>query len=223
MTARVSWIKRYLFTDERPWKYLWDYCLSTMGYDPRLCLLSNVVSAADGDSYKEIIKSAIILRAEYFRNMPESSQLLWQNDNVKINKTTLCWRRFLEVGIVTVGDLFDSESKVKPYEFWVEKGLDKKYFYNWYSLVTLSLSRRWNYDRVQKDNPLAFSFMCDNNKYSLENTSSKIIYSCIKAEFVSNSVVEPKICKYITVTSLGFSKFTTKINIYRYKNTNVSI
>ena len=90
LTARVSWIKRYLFTDDRPWKYLWDYRLSIMGYDPRLCLLSNVVSVADGDFYKEIIKSAIILRAEYFRNMPVNSQLLWQNDNVKINKTTIC-------------------------------------------------------------------------------------------------------------------------------------
>ena len=178
-----------------------------MGYDPRLCLLSNFVSAADGDFYKEIIKSAITLRAEYFRNMPVNSQLLWKNDNVKINKTTIYWRRFLEVGIVTAGDLFDSKSKVKPYEFWVEKGLDKKYFYNWYSLVTLSLSKRWNYDRVQKDNPFTFSFMFENNKYSLENTSSKIIYSCIKAEFVSNSVVESKICKYFSVTSLDSTYF----------------
>ena len=89
----------------------------------------------------------------------------------------------------------------------MEKGLDNKYFYNWYSLVSLSLSKRWNYDRVQKDNPLTFNFMFENNKYSLENTSSKIIYSCIKAEFVSNSVVEPKICKYISVTSLDSTYF----------------
>ena len=40
--------------------------------------------------------------------------------------------------------------------------------------------------------------------------SSKIVYSCIKPEFVYNSVIEPKICKYISVTSLD-STFFNKV------------
>ena len=49
--------------------------------------------------------------------------------------------------------------------------------------------------------------MFENNKYSLENMSFKVLYSCIKAAFVSSSVVEPKICKYISVSSLDSTYF----------------
>ena len=40
-TSRIAWVKGYIYTDERPWKQIWDWHLKQVSQNVKILLVGN--------------------------------------------------------------------------------------------------------------------------------------------------------------------------------------
>ena len=210
-TSRIAWVKRYIYTDERPWKQLWDWHLKQVSQNVKILLFGNFDNTIYKklhitEFYREILQSIQVFRASFYREQNLMNQLIWINKHIKINGRSVFWKQFFEVGIVKIEDLFDDNKNIKAFEFWKNKGLHEKYFLSWYSLVTIILSKQNLLEKAVICNPFTFSFRLNEKNVDLRKATSKQVYMCIKNEKVSLFSNVPRINKYLNKEECNWAK-----------------
>ena len=76
-------------------------------------------------------------------NVPSSisSQCLWYNSYLKIDKKTFFYKEFSNKNINYVSNLFSDFGEIKSWEKVMDEfNLDKKYYFNWYQIIHTILS-----------------------------------------------------------------------------------
>lgn len=136
-SLKLSWISRFLTTVSVPWKWYLECRLENVGGLGFLlqCNFDNefVNSLAISPFYKELLK---IWANDIIGNDSRQgfNQIIWNNKNVKINYKSVYYKSFLLVGIKFVRDLFIRETSNQSFNYWTEKGLDKRHFMRWCGL-----------------------------------------------------------------------------------------
>ena len=90
LTSRIAWVKRYIYTDDRPWKQLWDWHLKQVSQNVKILLLGNFGNTIYKklhitEFYREILQSLQVIRASFYREQNLMNQLIWMNKHIKIN------------------------------------------------------------------------------------------------------------------------------------------
>ena len=61
---------------------------------------------------------------------------IWYNPGIKINNTSIFWKRFFVIGILYIIELFEPDGSTIAFEQWLHKGLTHRDFLNWAGLVS---------------------------------------------------------------------------------------
>ena len=61
---------------------------------------------------------------------------IWYNPGIKINNTSIFWKRFFDIGILYICDLFEPDGSTIAFEQWLHKGLTHRDLLNWAGLVS---------------------------------------------------------------------------------------
>ena len=61
---------------------------------------------------------------------------IWYNPEIKINNTSIFWKRFFDIGISYICDLFEPDGSTITFESWLHKDLTHNDFLNWAGLVS---------------------------------------------------------------------------------------
>ena len=61
---------------------------------------------------------------------------IWYNPGIKINNTSIFWKRFFDIEIVYICDLFEPDGSTIAFESWLHKDLTHNDFLNWAGLVS---------------------------------------------------------------------------------------
>ena len=69
-------------------------------------------------------------------------QLMWNNRFIKINKKSVFYKRLFEAGAIRVSDLFFDNNTLKPFQYWVDKGVKACFFFEWRSVID-AIPKEW--------------------------------------------------------------------------------
>ena len=210
-TSRVMWLQKYISPTEHTWKTLFENALLSSNlrpdvllgsnYDLKLCDDLNLVS----QFYQETL-------VEWFKwnngSNVDKNEILWYNKRVTINKKPVFYEELKEVGINTVGDLYNENKKAKPFAFWNNKGLGKSMFMKWRGLVSST-------KKAMERNLIIVSAKTDRTTFDLEELTyfniplslmtSRRIYNCLINKKCGEDVHTPRIAKLCDVGDTDWS------------------
>ena len=70
---------------------------------------------------------------------------IWYNPGIKINNTSIFWKRFFAIGILYICDFFEPDGSTIAFEQWLHEGLPHRDFLNWAGLVSCLKKRVYFY------------------------------------------------------------------------------
>ena len=133
-------------------------------------------------------------------NSTSYSESLWYNSHIRINNETLFIREFHLAGINKVGDLYESDGKLKSFDQLSQNNLPKEMYFKWMQLID-AIPSCWKrflmfHDQLT-ENSIApeskFLIPVDNNvKVSCSKLTCKVIYSVL----VKNNQTKPTSVSY---------------------------
>ena len=118
------------------------------------------------------------------------------NPGININNTSFFWKRFFDIGILYICDLFEPDGSTIAFEQWLHKGLTHRDFLNWAGLVSCqrktSIFLQNNFNTRTIESGLRFN----NQEYLISEgkISQKIDYNGILE--LRNIVHVPRIERY---------------------------
>ena len=142
-SLKLSWISRFLCHENSPWKWYLQHRLDCVGglefllqcnFDKRFITNLNI-----SPFYKEVLN---IWRNDIMMHQSclSMDQIIWNNQNIKIENQPVYYESFLKVGVKFIHDLFIKESSRASFDYWVAKGLNKKNFMKWCGLRSAALT-----------------------------------------------------------------------------------
>ena len=128
--AKLKWLFRLLNPDGKPWKSLCIHLFSKIKCPSCFTIIKN---SKIPDFYKDALKTwdMLLETTPYTRN-----DFLWYNKLFPIDDNAVFFKQLSTSGINYVYDLVDSEGKIKPFEYWTERGLDHVHYLKWRGIVS---------------------------------------------------------------------------------------
>ena len=231
LTSRIRWIKRYYFSEEGAWKRLWEYNMKKLCANPDLLLYCNFdinwfKNRADIDPfYKEIIWAWFLLQSNQ-PSKPIEIQYVHYNKELKMSKSPFYCKNLLSAGILKVQDLYDKHGKVLDFQQLRQRGVVN--FVKWYSMISVIAKRNPIVNEKDYTETESLKFTYKGDHFAIENSSSKLIYCCIRDNIIGSNVVKPK-CSVNIETTMDYSEIymrpfnifmDTYTQIFQYKFLN---
>ena len=208
-SLQCYWVVRYASEGEALWKRIRNHHLKSVGNN--LFFYCNYDPAAIEcmKNFPLYYKHALMSRAEISQNTPTSAeevgnQLIWNNRSIKVDHKPIFYSDFFESGAIGIKDLFYSNKNLKPFKYWVEKGIESNSFFKWIAIV----------DAIPKDWKILFK-----NNDCVANCGKEGFKICIKSEqytlnSLKNNILSPSSAKdrylpqirFASTTSLTFKK-----------------
>ena len=113
---RIICIKRYLSTDRASWKFFLDFYLKKVGGKFLFHCNFNYtkLSIALPEFYKECIATWAFLNEDNPSSLSEiANQVIWNNRFICIESKSIYNNRLVDLGIVKIGDLYDTRGELK--------------------------------------------------------------------------------------------------------------
>ena len=113
---RIICIKRYLSTDRASWKFFLDFYLKKVGGKFMFNCNFNYtkLSIALPEFYKECIVTWALLNEDNPSSLSEiANQVIWNNRFICIESKSIYNKRLVDLGIVKIGDLYDTRGELK--------------------------------------------------------------------------------------------------------------
>jgi len=205
LTSRINWIKKYHIPEHKFWKVTWRYNMQKLCKNPDLLWYCNFEQSSlpldhVQDFYKEIIQSWIHLKGkEWDEKGDRINQMIWYNKFVKVKQKVIYWNEFQSAGIWTLGDLFNKDGSLIPFQIWQKRGIFN--YLKWRALITIAnqLKRDCDIQNCSRDKDIIFKLdVCYLNKRLLiAEVNSHVIYQCLLENIVGNEVINPRICKFV--------------------------
>ena len=135
-----------------------------------------------------------LLRSSYNTNSDFSKQIIWYNKDIKISGHAIFWKRFFDLGIVRIEDLYDESGKLKPF-LLLNQGITLSINYlQWYALAsTLEKMKPFKIEKIDEvDSEVRFTY--EGAVYNLRDISAKIPYRIIRDELlIQKGFEKPKL------------------------------
>ncbi len=126
-----------------------------------------------------------------------STQIIWFNSNIKINKRPILYKTLLKKGILTVGDLLNHDNRFYNFEEFIDKYQVKITFTDYYGIIK-AIPAKWKSDLLlQHQNNI--------NRTMLENI--------LREDKVSRYAYDKMISKIVLFPNNGYTKWCDALDL----------
>ena len=115
--------------DGKPWKSLCINLFSKMNIDIILFKCPSCFTIIKNSKIPDFYKDALKTRDMLPETTPDTrNDFLWYNKLFPIDDNAVFFKQLSTSGINYVYGLVDSEGKIKPFEYWTERGVDHVHY-----------------------------------------------------------------------------------------------
>ena len=216
---RVICIKRYLSTDPASWKLFLDFYLRKVGGKLLFHCTCNFnytkLPISLSEFYKECIVAWTLLNEDNPSSLSEiANQVIWNNRFICIESKSIYNSRLVDLGIVKIGDLYDTRGDLKsnkeplystlsPVEHFLLFSLFNAFPQEWRKVLKInktSISSK-THDLIPTD----FDLRIEGRKINFQNLQSKSLYESFVFKISSTPTVQKKYNK-------AFNKHTSQLD-----------
>ena len=145
----MTWIKRLCNDSDHPWKIIPTKFLKLPNHN----LIFHRNFSFDQTSLSKL-QGIPVFYVDLLRYWSEFSKFesdcyqillsesLWFNHVIKIGERSIFLKNFSEIGINTVGDVFNMDGSIRDFEELVQKGIQSSKYFTWIQLVN-SIPKDW--------------------------------------------------------------------------------
>ena len=180
-SLKMSWVKRYLTSNLSPWKLFLDETLRDFGgkliFNGDMSPTDKRFETIKNDFHKDILVNWFTLKET--SNKPFSLKIgpiiIWNNKNIKIQDKTICYKQWIEKGIISIGDLFINGRFIDYNHFIQRYGITTDFIT--YHGVYSALPNEWKEKMTNENQVRPYNILTD-DLYLLLNTNkpNRIIY-----------------------------------------------
>lgn len=186
----IKWIQQFLAPNPSNWKHIFEYYLKPFGGANLLILCNYNMKELERKLplfYLRILGSWKKFRS-YFQE-DYSNEFLWNNEDIMINGKTVFEKNCLDCGMWYYSDLYDENSKIIPFQCWIDRGLDRKYFLLWRALAEITNRKKLNLtNNVERKPSLFFRLQKKSKPDHLTKILPKSIYTFLLSK---TDIVKP--------------------------------
>ena len=201
---RIICIKRYLSIDPAGWKFFLDFCLKKVGGKFLFHCNFNYTKlpVTLPEFYKECIVAWTLLNEDNPSSSSEiANQVIWNNQFICIESKSVYNSRLIDLGIVKIGDLYDTwggfksnkeplYSTLSPVEHFLLFSLFNAFPEEWRKILKTnknSISSK-THDLIQTD----FKLRIEGKKVNFQNLKSKSLYDSFVSKISSIPTAQKK-------------------------------
>ena len=205
---KLTRVKRLSDNYNHPWKIIPSNCFilpngeSIFHRNFRSNVSFNLEVSKLPPFYKEIVE----LWSEFCfqkidTNSTSYSESLWYNSHIRINNETLFIRKFHLAGINKVGDLYESDGKLKSFDQLSQNNLPKEMYFKWMQL-TDAIPSCWKRFLMLQDQLTENSIIAPESKFlipvynNLKVSCSKLTCKVIYSVLLKNNQIKPTSVSY---------------------------
>ena len=119
-SQQLMWLKRYFVSKQVGWKIILSGYLNKIG-GLKLLLQCNFdikrMSCHIPKFYMNILETwSELIYSDPDTDEKISNQVIWNNTHIRVNNKSVFYKSFFDAGIITIGDLYDIEGKVRTFD-----------------------------------------------------------------------------------------------------------
>ena len=214
---RIICIKRYLSTDPAGWKIFLDFYLKNVGGKFLFHCNFNYIKLPI--TLPEFYKECIVTWSRLNEDTPSSpseiaNQVTWNNQFICIESKSIYNSRLIDLGIVRIGDLYDTRGEFKSYKEPLYSTLSPVQHFLLFSLFN-AFPEEWRkilktnknsissitHDLIQSD----FFLRIEGKKVNFQNLKSKSLYDSFVSKISSIPTAQKKYNE-------AFSTYTSQLD-----------
>ena len=190
--SNIKWVLKYLNRKASAWKDYFEFFMNKNGIN--LEALTQANYKANELEWNTVPSFYINVLRDWSR-VSETKPMgkdnfLWYNQKIRKDRKQIFVKEMFECGIRYACDLFEEESgTLKPFQYWIDRGLPKKLFLHWAGIVSVVTEKRlYTHEHVTAD---TVEILCAGINICQVKTRS--IYNFIMDQKLGTEVTEPKI------------------------------
>ena len=137
------------------------------------------------DYYKKVftVWSEISIRSVLGNVREIKDQLIWNNRYVKVDKKCVSYKTLFETGAIRVRDFFFNNNTLKPFQYWVDKGVKASLFLEWMAVIDAipkewrGLIRNSTFNDAYRIHSAELKLIIGDEKIALQTLKTKSIYN----------------------------------------------
>ncbi len=198
-TAQLKWIKKLDINASYPWKLILQHYLEKLNIDIYPLLRSDYdmkTLGMNADSLPKFYYNILKLWSEVGETSPITKRNnLWFNKKICIEKKSLFYKDFDQLGIQYVNDLYKVDGSLIPFREWMARGIKGHRLIKWMGLTgkANSLQGRGSYIKEHNENIQLIL----RSGHTLIPTNSKVIYKQLLSWKTGGEVNIPKVATYL--------------------------
>ena len=210
IALKIAWIQRIRQNSDAAWKVIPEYALSHLGgfaflldcrYDLNLLQLHDLPPF-----YHSVLKYWQDYRPMFSEDMTQAqNEIIWNNSNILINKSTIFFKQWYRSGIIRIQDLLDVDFTFLSLDKFQRKFHLQVPFTTYYGLIN-AIPSSWR--RKLKSTNSSTSSGNSSQESSPKNITTHSAYAAILDHFFQAPTAETRILRY------GFSK-ESLTNVYK--------
>ena len=229
---KIKWISKYITTESAPWKTLLNHFISPYGGELLFHCNIDFKLFKDKCNLPVFYKDVIILYVNFVNanNVSPLQQCIWNNRHIRVNHHPCYIHSFVNCNIIIVSDLFHNDGTIIPFDVLVNRGLEKKNFMKWRSVMS-AIPNAWK-NTIKKGfnrGPHCFlnKFVVnDENMNTVKNMKSRCIYDILTKRIFTQPSSQSKYSKEFHIENNEWSNIYTrpfnvcsevKLRIFQYK------
>lgn len=194
--SNIKWIKKYRQDNSLYWKLFLQHFFKACSLDVNILLVSNYNTKMLQIENKIPVfyRNAVSDWINYVECERPRCNFIWYNQNIRVQGKSLYYKDFYDVGIQYISDLYDNKGVIRPFQYWMTKGLGSHCWLKWFGLidsVKYVHSARTNSLQVEKS--YVIGAKC------LEECTTKEMYIYVNGKIGRNTVHVPRICNYLNL------------------------
>ncbi len=143
-SIKIAWLQRMCNTDLLFWKH---YCKSIFNIECNMipfCKWSKGdVEKVSNDFYKQILLYWFEIYNTHVNNADDVyKQFLWNNANIKIGNKTVCYKKWIAKGVLTMADITTNSGSILPKDVFCNKFMLNVNFLDYLSITT-AIPKEW--------------------------------------------------------------------------------
>ena len=177
---KIVWVKRLCANDERPWKFISLSLLSNVGGSLLFQYSYNIQYLPLNENLPKFYRDIISYWQKIKNTNPKTkrdvlNQTIWNNQFIRVNKSSVFFPGWNKVGIEKLSCLFDNESNtMMSFSTFMHKYNIKSNFLQYYSLLS-AIPQEWKTMLKQECSLPSTEYV----SFSIEKLTCKIIYNTL--------------------------------------------
>lgn len=195
--ARIKWICKYMSVGSGVWKQYFEQYLKDVGMNLKWILRSNfdmkMLKGRIPDFYYEVL----LLWSKIGECTPlKKDRVIWYNKLVTIDNKPVYYEKFERAGLYYIDDMYDTQGRLKPFDFWLSKDVPQNMYLSWRGLVA-NVKDNANKCTKYDTGPPQLVFKLDDTIHQLNTVSSRMLYQEFLKQSIGDECNVPKVAKYL--------------------------